>query len=170
MTTITIDFLRRIPIFTGIPDEKLEKVRRTLVQRHAEKGTVIVKEGELGSEMFILLQGEVVISRSLLLKIQGHGMDQRDKSLTRLTGKDHAFFGEMALAEEHLERTASVSAQTDCELAVVSREAFFKLVETDKEIGYFVWKGIARSLSTRLEKTTEDVLKLATALSLALER
>ena len=170
MNAIDINFLRHIPIFAEIPDEKMEKVCQALVRRHVERGTVIVKEGDLGVEMFILLEGEVVISRSLLLKIKGHGMDQRDKSLTRLTGKDYAFFGEMALAEERLERSASVSAQTACTLAVITRDAFFKLVESDKEIGYYVWKGIARSLSGRLEKTTQDVLKLATALSLALER
>jgi CRP-like cAMP-binding protein len=170
MSKIEIGFLSHIPLFAGIPDEKLEKVRGLLTERHVRSGTLIVKEGELGNEMFILLEGEVQISRSLLLKVAGHGVNQRDKSLTRLTGEDYAFFGEMALSDEQLERSATVAAQADCTLAVISRDAFLDLVETDKEIGYRVWKNIAQILSERLSKTTQDVLKLATALSLALDR
>jgi CRP-like cAMP-binding protein len=97
-------------------------------------------------------------------------MDQRDKSLNRLTADEHAFFGEMALFGPACERTATVTAKTRCTIAVLSREKFFRLTETDNEIGYRVLMNIVAILSDRLDKTTKDVLKLTTALSLALER
>lgn len=170
MKKIDIEFLKNIPLFNGLPDEKLERIRTLIVEKVVEADTTIIKEGEKGNEMFILLDGEVEVSRTLLLKVAGHGMNQHDKSLIRFNGNHYAFFGEMALFDENSERTASVIAKTKCALAVISQESFFQLAEADNEIGYYVLRNIAKIISVRLEKTTKDVLKLTTALSLALER
>ena len=120
--------------------------------------------------MFILLDGEVEVSKTLLLKVAGHGLDKGDKSLIRLTGNDFAFFGEMTLFDSNAERSASVIATSDCVLAEIAQKDFFELAEADHEIGYHVLKNLIKIISNRLEKTTKDVLKLTTALSLALER
>ncbi len=76
----------------------------------------------------------------------------------------------MALFDESAERSASVIAKTKCSVAVLTHDTFFQLTESDHEIGYRVLMNIVRIVSGRLEKTTKDVLKLTTALSLALER
>ncbi|MEW6062628.1 MAG: cyclic nucleotide-binding domain-containing protein [Bacteroidota bacterium] len=170
MKTLDANFLKNIPLFTGLSDEQIEKVRAIMSLRTIPEGTYIIRENEVGQEMFILLDGEVEISRSLLLKISGSGMDHRDKLLNKLTGNDHAFFGEMGLFDEHSERSASVVATTKCTVAVLEQESFFQLTESDKEIGYVILKNILKIVSDRLNKTTKDVLKLTTALSLALER
>jgi CRP-like cAMP-binding protein len=170
MKSLDIEFLHNIPLFTGLSREKLEKVRAITSLRTFDAGAFIVKENEKGDEMFILLDGEVEVSRTLLLKISGHGMDQKDKLLNKLTGHDHTFFGEMSLFDDNSERTASVIAVTKCTTAVLERNSFFLLSETDKEIGYTILKNILKIVSERLSKTTKDVLKLTTALSLALER
>ncbi|MCK9407719.1 MAG: cyclic nucleotide-binding domain-containing protein [Bacteriovoracaceae bacterium] len=170
MKTLDIGFLEKIPLFTGLPKEKMEQVRSIMTIRTVTQGSFIIRENEQGSELFILLDGEVEVSRTLLLKISGAGMDQRDKMLNKLTANDHAFFGEMGLFDEKNERTASVIAKTHCSIAVLERDSFFQLTEQDKEIGYVILKNILRIVSDRLDKTTKDVLKLTTALSLALER
>jgi len=170
MRKIDLSFLRKIPLFVGLADDKLEMIKRIIKEKTVDAGSVIIKEGTHGTEMFILLDGEVEVSKSLLLKIAGRGMDQRDKSLIRLTGDDYAFFGEMALFDSNAERSASVTAKSKCVVAEITQEDFFKLTESDHEIGYHVLKNIVTIISNRLDKTTKDVLKLTTALSLALER
>jgi len=170
MKTIDADFLSTLPIFTGLPPEKLERVRSIMTVRSFSEGTYIIREGDEGHELFILLDGEVEVSRSLLLKISGSGLDQKDKLLNRLTGNDHAFFGEMGLFDDRYERSASVVATTRVTVAVLERRTFFELTEGDKEIGYIMLKNILHIISERLDKTTKDVLKLTTALSLALDR
>jgi CRP-like cAMP-binding protein len=170
MKILDIDFLEKIPLFTGLTKDKLEHVRSIMTIRTITEGSSIIRENEQGHEMFILLDGEVEVSRTLLLKISGSGMDQRDKMLNKLTADDHAFFGEMGLFDEKSERSASVIAKTRCSVAVLERNSFFQLAESDKEIGYVILKNILRIISDRLDKTTKDVLKLTTALSLALER
>ena len=170
MKKIDIGYLKKIPIFVGLSDDKLERVKQVIKEKTVEAGTVIIKEGTQGTEMFILLEGEVEVSKSLLLKVAGRGMDQRDKSLIKLTGDDHAFFGEMTLFDTTAERSASVIARTKCTIAEIAQADFFRLTESDHEIGYYVLKNIVTIISNRLDKTTKDVLKLTTALSLALER
>ena len=170
MKNIDLNFLRKIPLFTELADDKLEQIRLIMKKRTVEPGVSIIKEGSKGREMFILLDGEVEVSKTLLLKVAGQGMDQRDKSLIKLTADDNAFFGEMTLFDENAERSASVIAKSSCVLAEISHEDFFRLTETDHEIGYHVLKSIVRIVSGRLDKTNKDVLKLTTALSLALER
>ncbi len=170
MKTLDLNFLEKIPLFVGLKREELEQVRSIMTIRTITEGSFIIRENEQGHEMFVLLDGEVEVSRTLLLKISGSGMDHRDKMLNRLTANDHAFFGEMGLFDEKSERSASVIAKTRCSVAVLERDSFFNLTESDKEIGYVILKNILRIVSDRLDKTTKDVLKLTTALSLALER
>lgn len=170
MKTIDITFLKKIPIFTGLTDEQLSKVVRIMTVQSVEKSAYIIKEHERGTDMFILLSGEVEVSKSLLLKIAGRGLDQRDKMLRKLSANDYAFFGEMGLFDEHAERSASIVALTPCEVAVITKENFFSIADSDTAIGYTILKNIIRILSVRFEKNNMDVLKLTTALSLALER
>jgi CRP/FNR family transcriptional regulator, cyclic AMP receptor protein len=170
MKNLTTEFLQQIPLFIGLSKEGLEKVHSIMTVRSITEGSFIIKENDIGHEMYILLDGEVEVSRSLLLKIEGSGLNQRDKLLNKLTANDHAFFGEMGLFDDHSERSASVIATTKCTVAVIERQSFFQLTETYKEIGYVILKNILKIVSDRLDKTTKDVLKLTTALSLALER
>jgi len=170
MKTLDIEFLEKIPLFIGLKRNELEQVRSIMSVRTITEGSFIIRENEQGNEMFVLLDGEVEVSRSLLLKIAGSGMNQRDKLLNKLTANDYAFFGEMGLFDEQYERSASVIAKTRCSVAVLERDSFFHLAESDKGIGYIILKNILKIVSDRLEKTSKDVLKLTTALSLALER
>lgn len=170
MNTITIPFLKKIPIFTGLTDEQLTKTMRIMTVQSVVTGASIIKEREYGTNMFILLAGEVEVSKTLLLKVAGRGLDQRDKLLQKLSANDYAFFGEMGLFDERSERSASIIALTPCDLAVITKEDFFQLAEGDTGIGYTILKNIIRIVSVRLAKNNKDVLKLTTALSLALER
>ena len=170
MKTIDTTFLKKIPIFTGLTDEQLAKAMRIMRVESVDAGASIIKEHEHGTDMFILLSGEVEVSKTLLLKIAGRGFDQRDKMLQKLSANDYAFFGEMGLFDEKSERSASIIALTPCEIAVITKDEFFRLAENDTEIGYKILKNIVRIISVRLEKNNKDVLKLTTALSLALER
>lgn len=163
-------FLKKIPLFSELTDDKLKKIEEIIRYEVVDAGSTIIKEGTKGSEMYILLEGEVEVSKTLLLKVAGHGLNQGDKSLIKLTGDDYAFFGEMALFDENAERSASVIAKTRCVMAKIEQDVFFKLTGADHEIGYYVLKSLVKITSARLDKTNKDVLKLTTALSLALER
>jgi CRP-like cAMP-binding protein len=85
----------------------------------------------------------------------------------RLKGSDHCFFGEMVLFGNK-ERSATVRAVTSCSLYIIRDAEFLALCNKHPRIGYMVLTTIARILSDNLRKANNDILKLTTALSLAL--
>jgi len=130
-------------------------------------GDTIIREGDSGDEMNILLEGEVEISRKLTL-LASQEYDELSKTLVRFAAKERPFFGEMGLLEQQ-ERTASVSSRTDCKLVTVKQASLEELYGEDPQMGVAILKLIGLTAGERLLKTNRDVMKLTTALCLALE-
>lgn len=118
--------------------------------------------------MYILVSGRVEVSRTLTLRLSEGGFGEGEKTFTQLDGKDHPLFGEMALLSEGSQRGATVTALTLCEMLEIQHGDFDRLCQKDPDLAYKVFRNMARSLSARLRSTNQDVLKLTTALSLAL--
>lgn len=167
---ISYEILQGIPIFKGLNEKQLGKLSRIIKLKEFDVGEVVIKEGEIGDEIFILLDGEVEVSKSLVMKLPGSEIGQMEKSLIKLSSENLPFFGEMALLDEKAERTATVTTLKPCKFAVINKDSFLDLAEQDKEIGYALFKNIAEVLATRLKKANNDILKLTTALSLILSR
>lgn len=167
---LDLQFLKKIPIFSDLSNEKLGKVRRIIKEKTVETDEVIVREGTRGDRMYILLEGEVEISKSLVFKGASAAINQQDKSLIQLSSKDYAFFGEMAILEPRGIRSATVIALKRCRVGEIRHNDFRGLIQSDKEIGYTIVRNIGAVLSARLDKANHDILRLTTALSLVLER
>jgi CRP-like cAMP-binding protein len=54
-------------------------------------------------------------------------------------------------------------------MASITRNAFEKVAMEDKDMGMRVYRNIAGEIATRLRRANKDILKLTTALSIALE-
>ncbi len=102
-------------------------------------GAYIVKEGNVGTHMYIILNGEA--------RVQKSGRDG-EVELARLTAADS--FGEMALADNEA-RSASVIADTDCVLVRLNDQ----VINSRPEIGLKVYRNIARVVSARLRAADE---------------
>lgn len=85
-------------------------------------GTYVFRQGEPGSEMFIIQDGKVEI-----LTQKG----QKEVLLAVLEEGD--FFGEMAVLED-LPRTASARTLTRCQLLRIDRQTFDQLIRHNPEI------------------------------------
>jgi CRP/FNR family transcriptional regulator, cyclic AMP receptor protein len=92
-----------------------------------EAGKTIVREGQAGVLMYVVVEGRVAVS------IQG-------KLIERLG--PGAVFGEMALVER-TPRLASAVAEIDCMLLAINRNAFLDLVKTRPEFGASVIGAVA---------------------------
>jgi len=132
-------------------------------------GEVIVQEGERGDAMYLVLEGEVEVTKALTLMVARGSLDTRDKALDRLSADQAPFFGEMALLGDSHERTATVRTLTSCTLAVLRRGQCMALCQEDPLLGFLLMRNIASTLATRLDKANKDILKLTTAFSLALQ-
>lgn len=113
----------------------MKKFEKKLLPR----GEVIISEGELSNDAFILLKGEVKI----------HKKRKDGQYLTLDTITPGQLFGEMALFSSSA-RTASAVAITDVELKVINKEQFQKLfLKSAPEI-----RVLLILMAERLKKTT----------------
>jgi CRP-like cAMP-binding protein len=164
-----LDFFKHVSLFHGLNEAQIKKIMVLMTISENKKGEMITREGEKGDTMFILLKGEVEISKSLVLAPLSDELAVKEKALIRLSEKQHAFFGEMALFLENPERSASIRVIQSCTLAVIQKKELLMVLDKDPLIGSVIYKNIAIELTNRLIKSNRDILKLTTAFSLALE-
>lgn len=100
-------------------------------------GELIFREGELGTEMYIIQEGKVEITKEL---------NGKDQLLATLMQGD--FFGEMSILED-LPRTATARCATECRLLQVNGSTFDQMLRKNPEIAV----RMLRKLSRRLRDT-----------------
>jgi len=164
-----MDFLKSVSLFEGMNMDQIKVMIGLMKLKQINAGEKITEEGSREDSVFILIEGEVEISKRIVLPLWENENTNQAKSLIRLTGDSHAFFGEMALFQEIPERSASIESLKPCKLAVIEKKDLLQICNNDPRIGSIIFKNIARELTLRLVKANKDILKLTTAFSLALE-
>ncbi|MCD4827869.1 MAG: cyclic nucleotide-binding domain-containing protein [Candidatus Cloacimonetes bacterium] len=163
---IDLASLTSVHTFAGLNDSQLKQVAAALQVIVIDQGDYIIYENTQGSALYILYRGRVNVTRKLTLEIEG--LEAEEKMLASLSDKNLPAFGENGLVCAG-KRSANVIAKTDCVMYKLEREAFERLVEHDTAIGYHMMRNISQSMARRLETTDEYVVKLATALSIAVQ-
>jgi len=129
------DALGRAPLFRNLSRGELVELARVTEDLEVEEGKVLAREGDLGSEFFVIVDGEVAVTK-----------DGRD--LRRLGSGD--FFGEIALIWDSPRRTATVTAATPVRFFVLTRQAFRSLIDHHPDIE----RNVLQALEDRV-RTTE---------------
>jgi len=109
-----VDHLQQVTLFAACSRKDLRKVAKRSEDRRVAAGTTIVKEGDNGTEFFVILDGTATVSR------------QGRKIATLGPGSG---FGELALLLDDVPRNATVVADTDMELVVVGQRQFTQLLD-----------------------------------------
>ena len=161
-----LELLGRVPLFAGLNPSQLSTVQQLLKHRTWKAKEVILREGEPGQTVYILISGTVQVSKKLALGSTG---EEVEKSLVHLDAQEPVVFGEASLLENSV-RSATVTAAKPCEAYEIDRADFIKLCEADPVLGCRAMRNLGQVLDSRLRKTNQDVVKLATALSIALSR
>jgi CRP-like cAMP-binding protein len=161
------DLLSRYSILQGLTEEQLEVFADLLSEMKFSEDEPLMVEGDEGFCMYFLTKGSVKISQKLKLLSEEMAQQIRDKTLLTLKAAHYPAFGEMALIGEGV-RTATVTCVEDCELLELHRDAFEMLLTKHHDIAVQLLLNISKTLSSRLAKANQDVLKLTTALSIAL--
>jgi CRP/FNR family cyclic AMP-dependent transcriptional regulator len=162
-----IELLRETEIFRNLTDPQIAKLLKVSRNLSFPEGTVIMREGDEGDTMYLILEGTVEVAKSLVIEDGDEEARETNKVFTRLDASGHAVFGEMALLER-MRRTATIKTVTKCRFYEIARDAFLGLLDTDHEMGYRILMNMARIVSARLRKADEDTIKLTTALSIIL--
>lgn len=164
---VNIEQLSNFQLFRDLTNSQISILAEKMTLRNYKNDEVIIKEGECGDELFVLLDGEISISKRLTQHCDDID-DPKDKSFAKLNADQHIFFGEMGLVGLD-NRTATVIALTDVKLGMLTSEQITLICKENPQIGYQLFFNISKKLALDLSRTNKDVLKLTTALCLALE-
>ncbi len=134
-----IRLLKRIPIFAHLNYHELVKVVGLTQLARKKSGETIITEGEHGDEFYVVLAGEVTVSKG---------------GSTIVELKAGAHLGEMALVD-NAPRSASVVANTDVNLLVMRRDEFFSLIRAEPVVATKLLWSFVQVMSGRLRETNE---------------
>ena len=148
-------------------DDQLGTVAKVIRKKTVKKGDHIIEEGELGEELFLLLEGEIVVTKQLVLFDSGE-VDRKEKSLITLKDSYNIFIGEMSLFGDD-KRSATVTALTEVVVGILTRNQVQRLSKVDPAFGYHLFYNIGQKITDNLRKANRDILKLTTAFCMALD-
>mgnify|MGYP006201461051 CR=1 FL=1 len=117
-------------------------------------GEYIFREGEVGNRLYLIVEGEVRISRD----VPGSG----EEALAIL--KPGAMFGEMAVFDRS-ERSTDAISNGGTKVITIARSDFELLLDFNREVAHKVLWAMVRMLSARL-RSTNDSLRTFLAMSM----
>lgn len=161
--------LRKAAILSGLSDDDIGQILKLGRFVTFKASDTIMREGEQSDTMYLFLSGDVEVTKNMTLKIAGQGFGHAEKSMTRLKAGTAPVFGEMCMLEDE-PRSATITAASDCLLFEIRRASFDTLCDANPRLGLTLMRRIASMLGSRVRKGNDDVLKLSTALSIALSR
>ncbi len=122
-----LDSLKNVPLFNGCTAKELEKVAKAADEIELAAGSIVVDQGQMGREAFIILSGDVTIKRN-------------NRKIATLTAGD--VVGELSLLD-HGPRTASAVCETDCTLLVIDQRRFIAVLDDVPSIAHKLMAALA---------------------------
>lgn len=159
--------LRDVYLFQDLSDDQLAQVAQHCELLWMERGDNIMREDSEARGLYILLRGEVSISKKIKLPHFDHAHSD-DRILTRISAEHYPVLGETSLVGQHT-RSATVNCSAACALYRIEAQPFLELALRDVAIGCAVFRRLSETLYERMEATSGDVVKLSAALVYALE-
>ena len=144
--------LRGIQIFEGLSVSELAAIASVTEEVVHPLGTVVIKEGETGETMFMIIGGEVSVNKSQ------EGGSQIE--LDRILAGD--YFGEMALFEDVV-RSATIRTEAETRLLVLHKQEFTEIVREYPQIALHICRILSQRIRVlherikREEKQIEDL-------------
>jgi len=125
-----VAMLRNVPLFKGLSQKQLEQIARLVDEVEAPAGKRLAIVGETGHELFVIVQGQAVVTLPNGRKVRlGPG----------------EFFGEMSLVDGG-PRSATVEATTPMKLLVVGHREFWQLLDEAPSLNAKVMRTLAGRL------------------------
>ena len=125
-----LEALHSVPIFSDLKPDDLRKVQQLATEVDLPAGRVLMRQGENGSQMFIILEGEARVERDgRELAVAGYG----------------DVLGEMSIVAEE-PRVATVTLTKPSRLFVIGHSDFHVLMDDHPAVRDCVLRGVSRRL------------------------
>ncbi|MFL5737986.1 MAG: cyclic nucleotide-binding domain-containing protein [Actinomycetota bacterium] len=124
------DILMSVPLFSELSKRHVKRVADVMEEERYHEGASIVREGEEGDSMYVLVEGQADVVRD-------------DRTVDRLLPGD--FFGEISLLDGG-PRTATIVADTPITVLAIRRDPFNRMLTQEPEIAVKILTALARRL------------------------
>ncbi|WP_159888281.1 Crp/Fnr family transcriptional regulator [Paenibacillus puerhi] len=140
-----IPLLQHVPLFQDLTEAELEAIAPLFVERKYKKGTILFFEGDTGDEFFLIQSGVVKVYR----------IDNAKEIILSLFHEGD-FFGEMALIQKGLQRSATAETLDNCSIFTLVRSEFQAFMERSPKICL----RLMETTMERLRKANEQIYDL----------
>jgi len=120
---MSIDLLRRCPLFAGLKEKDLKRIRAIASLKKVEKKEILFSDGEEARGFYVILSGKIK-----LYKVSAEGKEQ----ILHIVSAPDAF-AEAALFLEG-SYPAFAEALTDCQLLFFPKRDFIRLIEKNPQL------------------------------------
>ncbi len=135
------EVLAKLRLFRPLNDRELLRVLQVTDVISYQDGEVVMKQGEVGDGLFVVLEGQVDIVRG---------------GSVIATLEQGAHVGEMALVRNQ-PRSATVRGKGRCELMVIRRRDFFELLRSEHALAVKLLWQFLTVVSDRLAETSREL-------------
>ncbi|MCF8104486.1 MAG: cyclic nucleotide-binding domain-containing protein [Desulfohalobiaceae bacterium] len=142
-TADKILLLKKIAIFSDLTVSELGAIAAVTEEKDYPQGEIVIKEGEQGEQVFLIIAGEVEVVKQ-----------QRDKEIRLDTMEVGNYFGEMALFEE-ARRSATIRTKRPSRFLVLHKQEFNELVREYPRIALQICTALSHRLRNLQSKLTQ---------------
>jgi len=139
------DVLRQAPMFAALDDTQASALRSTMHAIRLHRGEVLFREGDIGDELYVVMDGKVKMGRT--------SADGRENLLSVLGPGQ--MFGELSLFDPG-PRSSTVTAVTDAELLALGQDQLLSWLTGRPEVA----RGLLLQLASRLRGLNDQVADL----------
>ncbi|MFN2483450.1 MAG: cyclic nucleotide-binding domain-containing protein [Candidatus Limnocylindria bacterium] len=108
-----LELLRRVPLFAGLGRREIERLGMLTDEIHLPEGRVLMRQGEPGDDLFVLVEGSVRVERDGQVIAERGGGE---------------ILGEIALVDGG-PRSATVTLASPSRLLIIGHRAFHSLMD-----------------------------------------
>ncbi|MGQ9844440.1 MAG: cyclic nucleotide-binding domain-containing protein [Spirochaetota bacterium] len=148
--------LQKLSLFKGLDLDVIKGIAELCSYKKIKKSKTVIQEGDMGDELFIIMDGEI--------EIQKRTLQHEPYTVVAMNAIESPLYvGELAMIDSD-KRSATVVAKRDCDCLVLKRKDFIKYGDANPQVGLILTRAIALQLAQRLRRTNDDVITLFSAL------
>lgn len=140
----TLQLMRGVELFDGLSDDEITRLLALCREAHYQKGEVITRQGQPGSELFIVREGLVEVT----VGAPNASADTPPQTVINLGAGQ--VVGEMALVDGGPRSATVRCVAATTTVYAIERDAFEQMCQADHHIGLVVYRNLAADLSFKL--------------------
>ena len=141
-----VQILHKVPLFSGLDIQLLSSMMPLFQEETFSKDSKILREGEFGDSMFIIVDGQVSVTK----------FNDEGKEIFITNLNSGSYFGEVALIDNQ-PRSANINADDEIIVLRLKKSSFEKLLLEDKTFAINFYRNCLNETLERMRETATNL-------------